>query len=82
MRIEKCGSELARESHHSRAPQGDLLREQARAHGGPITLTLQFKLTAPSKLDWAGRPAMRVVQALYWLRDGLKGGAQVDQDAI
>ena len=44
-------------------------------------LTLQFKLTAPSKLYWAGRPAMRVVQALYWLRDGLKGGAQVDQDA-
>ena len=45
-------------------------------------LTLQFKLTAPSKLYWAGRPAMRVVQALYWLRDGLKGGAQIDQDAI
>lgn len=45
-------------------------------------LTLQFKLTAPSKLYWAGRPAMRVVQALYWLRDGLKSGAQVDQDAI
>jgi len=45
-------------------------------------LILQFKLTAPSKLYWAGHPAMRVVQALYWLRDGLKGGAQVDQDAI
>ncbi len=45
-------------------------------------LTLQFKLTAPSKLYWAGRPAMRVVQALYWLRDGLKSGAQVDQDTI
>lgn len=45
-------------------------------------LTLQFKLTAPSKLYWAGHPAMRVVQALYWLRDGLKIGAQVDQDAI
>ncbi len=45
-------------------------------------LTLQFKLTAPSKLYWAGRPAMRVVQALYWLRDGLKGGVQIDQDAI
>jgi hypothetical protein len=51
----------------------------------PITLdklTLKFKLTAPSKLYWAGRPAMRVVQALYWLRDGLKNGTQVDQDAI
>jgi hypothetical protein len=45
-------------------------------------LTLRFKLTAPSKLYWAGRPAMRVVQALYWLRDGLKGGAEVDQEAI
>ena len=45
-------------------------------------LTLQFKLTAPSKLYWAGHPAMRVVQALYWLRDGLKSGGQVDQDAI
>lgn len=45
-------------------------------------LTLQFKLTAPSKLYWAGRPAMRVVQALYWLRDGLKDAAQSDQDAM
>ncbi|MGH9805868.1 MAG: DUF6088 family protein, partial [Terriglobia bacterium] len=24
-----------------------------------------------AKLYWAGRPAMRVVQALYWLRDTL-----------
>ena len=45
-------------------------------------LTLQFKLTAPSKLYWAGRPAMRVVQSLYWLRDGLKSGILSDQDAI
>lgn len=35
-------------------------------------LTLQFKLTAPSKLYWAGRPAMRVIQALYWLRNERK----------
>ena len=38
----------------------------------PITidnLVVKFKHTAPSKLYWAGRPAMRVVQALYWLRD-------------
>jgi len=34
-------------------------------------LKLQFKLTAPSKLFWAGRPAMRIVQSLYWLRDEL-----------
>jgi hypothetical protein len=45
-------------------------------------LTLQFKLTAPSKLYWAGRPAMRVVQALYWLRDGLKDAAQSELDAM
>lgn len=32
-------------------------------------LEIRFKLTAPSKLYWAGRPAMRVVQALHWLRD-------------
>lgn len=32
-------------------------------------LTIEFKTTAPSKLFWAGRPAMRVVQALHWLHD-------------
>lgn len=32
-------------------------------------LTIEFKQTAPSRLYWAGRPAMRVVQALYWLKD-------------
>jgi hypothetical protein len=40
----------------------------------PITLgnlTLDFKAAAPSRLYWAGRPAMRFVQALYWLRDRL-----------
>lgn len=45
-------------------------------------LTLQFKLTAPSKLYWAGHPAMRIVQALYWLRDELKSGTQPDQNII
>lgn len=34
-------------------------------------LTIAFKLTAPSRLYWAGRPAMRVVQALHWLKDTL-----------
>ena len=36
----------------------------------PIKLgrqTIVFRPTAPSKLFWAGRPAMRVVQALHWL---------------
>ena len=34
-------------------------------------LTITFRPTAPSKLYWAGRPAMRVVQALHWLRDAV-----------
>lgn len=34
-------------------------------------LLIEFKQTAPSRLYWAGRPAMRVVQALYWLKDAL-----------
>ena len=34
-------------------------------------LSIEFKQTAPSRLYWAGRPAMRVVQALFWLKDTL-----------
>lgn len=34
-------------------------------------LTIEFKMTAPSRLYWAGLPAMRVVQALHWLKDML-----------
>ena len=34
-------------------------------------LTINFKHTVPSRLYWAGRPAMRVVQALHWLKDTL-----------
>lgn len=30
---------------------------------------ISFKPTAASKLYWAGRPAMRLIQALHWLRD-------------
>lgn len=40
----------------------------------PITLgkmAITFRPTAASKLIWAGRPAMRLVQALHWLRDTL-----------
>ena len=36
-------------------------------------LAIMFKHTAASKLYWAGRPAMRVVQALHWLRDTMSG---------
>ena len=38
----------------------------------PIKLGSQeihFKPAAPSRLYWAGRPAMRVVQALHWMQD-------------
>ncbi len=35
------------------------------------SVTIDFKQTAPSKLYWSGRPAMRVVQALQWLKDTL-----------
>jgi hypothetical protein len=47
----------------------------------PIELgaqTITFKSTAPSRLYWAGRPGMRVVQALHWLRDMLS----TDHDRI
>ena len=40
----------------------------------PIKLGSQeihFKFAAPSRLHWAGRPAMRVVQALHWMQDML-----------
>jgi hypothetical protein len=38
----------------------------------PIRLgnqVIHFKTAAPSRLFWAGRPAMPVVQALYWMQD-------------
>ena len=47
----------------------------------PIQLGAQqirFRQAAPSRLYWAGRPAMRVVQALHWLHDVLPS----DRDAI
>lgn len=39
-------------------------------------LTIQFKLTAPSKLYWAGHPAMYIVQALYWLHSSIESLSQ------
>jgi len=33
------------------------------------SLDITFRPTAASKLYWADRPAMRIVQALHWLRD-------------
>lgn len=32
-------------------------------------LIITFQHASPSRLYWAGRPAMRFVQALYWVRD-------------
>ena len=34
-------------------------------------LVIEFRQTAPSRLYWADRPAMRIVQALHWLKDTL-----------
>ena len=34
-------------------------------------LTIDFQHASPSRLYWSGHPAMRFVQALYWLRDRL-----------
>ncbi len=42
-------------------------------------LRIDFKPTAASKLYWAGRPAMRIVQALHWLRETM---GQIDYDAV
>ena len=41
-------------------------------------LVIDFKPTAPSRLYWAGHPAMRVVQALHWTKDMLAS----DRDRI
>ena len=45
-------------------------------------MTLKFKLTDPSKLYWAGRPAMRVVQSLHWQKDSLKQASSPDQEMV
>ena len=34
-------------------------------------LTITFRPTSASKLYWAGRPAMRIIQALHWLKPKL-----------
>lgn len=42
---------------------------------------IRFKHAAVSKLTWAGRPGMRVVQALYWLQDMLPREGEHDRIA-
>lgn len=45
-------------------------------------LVIKFKLTAPSKLYWADRPGMRIVQSLYWLSDSIKVSAKSQQEIL
>ena len=48
----------------------------------PIKLGKQeihFKFAAPSRLYWADRPAIRVVQALYWMQDMLSHDDERDR---
>ncbi len=53
-------------------PARIVVHTDARRRSLPVgRLTIDFRKTAPSKLYWAGRPAMRVVQALHWLKDTL-----------
>jgi hypothetical protein len=49
----------------------------------PISLgnqKIMFKNAAPSRLFWAGRPGMYLVQALHWLHDVMK--SDVEKDGI
>lgn len=60
-------------------PAKIVVHTDARRH--PIKLgnvTITFRPTAASKLFWADRPAMRVVQALHWLRDQLAREGESD----
>ena len=53
-------------------PAHVVVHTDARRHSIQLeNLTIEFRKTAPSRLYWAGRPAMRVVQALHWLKDML-----------
>lgn len=45
-------------------------------------LIIQFKLTSPNKLYWADRPAMRLVQSLYWFQESLKKGTLENERII
>jgi hypothetical protein len=45
-------------------------------------LTIKFKLTASSKLYWAGRPGMRIIQSLYWFKNELQTDNSFNQEVI
>lgn len=60
-------------------PAKIVVHTDARLRPIPLgKMIITFKPTAASKLTWAGRPAMRLVQALHWLRDteGQAGDAE------
>lgn len=45
-------------------------------------LTIQFKHTAPSKLYWADKSSMRIIQALYWLKDVINSTDSTESQVI
>ncbi len=51
-------------------PAKIIVHSEARSKSIKLgNLVIIFTHTAASKLYWAGRPAMRIIQALHWLRD-------------
>jgi hypothetical protein len=60
-------------------PARVVVHTDARRHSLRLdNLVIEFKRAAPRRLYWAGRPAMRVVQALHWAKDMLSS----DRDRI
>jgi Family of unknown function (DUF6088) len=60
-------------------PSKIIVHTDARLRPIPLgAQTITFKPTAPSRLFWAGRPGMRLIQALHWLRDQIT----VDKEQI
>lgn len=60
-------------------PSKIVVHTDARLRSIPLgNMIITFKPTAASKLYWAGRPGMRVVQALHWLRDTLADPDDLD----
>ncbi len=55
-----------------------ILTEARRRSLELATFTVEFRQTNPSRLFWAGRAAMGVVQALYWLKES----QVIDQQAL
>jgi hypothetical protein len=69
-----CWSRAGKSGFTNAVPAKVIVHSEARSKKISLgNLTIYFKQTAPSKLFWAGRPAMRIVQALHWLRDTMPG---------